>query len=241
MTHFVFHPSSRGGTRLTIAYHLRYGTEALRRMTTATLSGGPAAYYPEGRAQQRPSTLVPNDGELPLDVVASLALHNDELQHLWSSLVVDAWNRQIIEPADNPDLGAISLAHLPLLRVTELEIHGSDLGVGLPDWSEHFVREVLPARLSRLNVRRTNHRAFDASLEGAWLLVATDGPSYRIDVRGTEVESVPADPGVSARAVIESTSRDLLALLLGRPFLIPPRITGDVAFAEAFSDAFPGP
>src|SRR5665213_553472 len=105
-----------GWNRLTIACHLRYGTEALRRMTTATLSGGPAAYYPEGRAQQRPSTLVPNDGELPLDVVASLALHNDGLQHLWSSLVVDAWNRQIIEPADNPDLGAISLAHLPLLR-----------------------------------------------------------------------------------------------------------------------------
>jgi uncharacterized protein (TIGR03083 family) len=228
-------------SRLTIACHLRYGAEALRRMTTATVVGEPAAYYPEGRAQQRSRTLVPHDGEGPRDVVTSLARHNDELHQAWSALDVDAWNRQIIEPADNPDLGSISLSDLPLLRLTEVEIHGSDLGIGLPDWSDSFVRTVLPARLNRLNVRRTNHRAFDAGLEGGWLLVVTDGPTYRIDARGPEVESSPAGPDDPARAVIESTSRDLLALLLGRPFLTPPRITGDVVFGEAFSDAFPGP
>ena len=44
-----------------------------------------------------------------------------------------------------------------------------------------------------------------------------------------------------ARATIEASSRDLLALLLGRPFLSQPRLAGDVAFGEAFTAAFPGP
>jgi uncharacterized protein (TIGR03083 family) len=228
-------------SRLTIACHLRFGAQTLGRMTKATLLGEPAAYYPEGRSQQRSRTLDPYDGEGPLDVVASLRHHSDELHRLWSSLGVDAWSRQIIEPENNPDLGSISLAFLPLLRLTELEIHGSDLGVGLPDWSQSFVRAALPARLSSLNVRRSNHRAVDTGLQGAWLLVATDGPTFRIDVKGADVESVPADSGEPARAVIEATSRDLLALLLGRPFVTPPRITGDIAFGEAFSSAFPGP
>ncbi len=210
-------------------------------MTTATLLGEPAAYYPEGRSEQRSRTLTPSDGEGPLAVVASLGRHNDDLLRLWSSLDADAWSCQIVEPDDNPDLGSISLDHLPLLRLTELEIHGSDLGIGLPDWSDSFVRAALPARLSRLNVRRSNHRRINASLQGAWLLVATDGPTYRVEVRDADVESVPTSTDLPARAVIEATSRDLLALLLGRPFVIPPRITGDVAFGEAFSEAFPGP
>ena len=41
-------------SRLTIGCHLRYGAAALARMTQASLADEPAAYYPEGRAQQRP-------------------------------------------------------------------------------------------------------------------------------------------------------------------------------------------
>jgi hypothetical protein len=133
------------------------------------------------------------------------------------------------------------LAQLPLLRLTEVEVHGSDLGLGLADWSEVFVGVALPTRLDRLNVRRVNHRSFDAGLQGVWLLAATDGPTYRVAVRGTEVESAPAPPSTPARAVLEATRRDLLALLLGRPLLQPLRITGDVPFGHAFPAAFPGP
>jgi hypothetical protein len=96
-------------------------------------------------------------------------------------------------------------------------------------------------RLDWLNTRRANHRDFDAGLEGSWLLVGTDGPTYRVSVEGTGVESVPADPTSPSRAMIRATSRDLLALLLGRPFRQPPIVTGDVAFGEAFASAFPGP
>jgi len=122
-----------------------------------------------------------------------------------------------------------------------VEVHGCDLDLGLDDWSDLFVDTVLPTRLRRLSIRRTNHREFDQALEGSWLLVAVDGPTFLVSVSGGVVESHPADPDSEARAVIEATSRDVLALLLGRPFVEAPRIRGDMEFGEAFPAAFPGP
>jgi hypothetical protein len=226
-------------SRLTIACHLRYGAEALRRMTGATLSGRSTAYYPEGRARQRPGTLLPDDGEGSRDVVNSLALHSRMLAQAWSAVDAADCSREINEPADNPDLGPVTLTHLALLRLTEVEVHGSDLGVNLDDWSAPFVTMTLPMRFERLNRRTVDHR--DASLEGSWLLVASDGPTYRVSVANGVVESTPAVSHAPARAVLEATSRDLLALLLGRPFRQAPGITGDLPFGEAFSAVFPGP
>ena len=200
-------------SRLTIACHLRYGAEALCRMTEAALSGDPAAYYPEGR------------------------------DRLWSSDEV-LWDLAVVEPPDKPDLGTVDLGRLLMLRLTEVEVHGLDLGLDLPDWSALFVREALPMRLAWLNTRRTNHRAFDANLEGSWLLVVTDGPdrpAYQVSVIGNQVTSRSASPDSPARAVIAASCRDLLALLLGRPFAQSPQCSGDTAFGGAFADAFPGP
>jgi hypothetical protein len=205
------------------------------------VAGKRAAYYPAGRAAQRPLTLEPAPGEDPHGVVASLGTLSSELDHVWDALVDEAWGRKVIEPDDNPDLGPIPLSGLSLMRLTEVEIHGSDLGLGLDDWSALFVREALPARLGRLNVRRTNHREFDHTLRGTWLLVAVDGPTFSVSVNGDTVDSHPADRESPATAIIEATSRDLLALLLGRPFKEAPRIRGDVEFGEAFGAAFPGP
>ena len=127
-----------------------------------------------------------------------------------------------------------------MLRLTEVEVHGSDLALGLGDWSTTFVDATLPLRLDGLNIRKPDRR-WDAGVDGAWLLVAADGPTYRVGVANGVVESVPADPHSPSRAVLATTSRDLLALLLGRPLRHAPRITGDIAFGEAFSVAFPGP
>ena len=229
-------------SRLTIACHLRFGAEALSRMTRSALEGEPVAYYPEGRDAQRARTLEPLSGESPQGVVESLALLSEELHQAWVALDASAWTVDVVEPTQNPDLGPVSLGRLPLLRLTEVEVHGSDLGLNLADWSEVFVNAVLPMRLEWLNIRRTNHRAFDTDLEGSWLLVATDGPTtYKVRVNGAEVESRPASPDASARAVIEANSRDLLALLLGRALHTPPVIRGDVAFGTFFRRAFPGP
>ena len=226
---------------LTIACHLRFGADALARMTSAALRGDPVAYYPEGREAQRPGTLLPLPGESPTEVVASLAAHSEALHEAWSGLDTGAWGVEVAEPAPNRDLGPIPLGRLPMLRLTEVEVHGTDLGLGLPDWSGLFVGAALPLRLEWLNTRRANHRTFDAELDGSWLLVATDGPTYHVRVHGPKVESEPASPGSPATAVIEASSRDLLALLLGRPLRTPAALAGDVDFAQAFPRAFPGP
>jgi uncharacterized protein (TIGR03083 family) len=230
-----------GWSRLTIACHLRYGSNALRAMTESTVVGQPASYYPEGRAAQRPGTLRPLPGETPEALIGSLAQSGEELARRWSSLVPSDWNRDITEPEGNTDLGTVPLARLPLLRLTEVEVHGSDLGLGLVDWGELFVRTALPLRLDWLNTRRTNHRDFDRDLEGSWLLQATDGPTYRVSVSGVGVESRPAPPNSTATSTITATSRDLLALLLGRPFVAAPIMGGDERFGRAFAAAFPGP
>jgi uncharacterized protein (TIGR03083 family) len=228
-------------SRLTIACHLRFGAEALCRLTRAGARGRPVAYYPEGRERQRPRTLVPLHGESPQAVVESLATLCEELDQEWSALGPASWHLNVVEPAGNRDLGPIALRRLPLLRLTEVEVHGTDLGLNLDDWSDVFISAALPMRLEWLNVRRSNHRAFEKGLEGSWLLVATDGPTYRVSVKGSKVESRAASPDTQVRAVLESTSRDLLALLLGRAFHTPPVISGDVEFGRSFSRAFPGP
>jgi maleylpyruvate isomerase len=228
-------------SRLTIACHLRFGAGTLSRMTRSAVQGVPVAYYPEGREVQRGGTLVPLAGESPQDVVNSLARLSEELNDIWAALGSGAWGREIVEPQNNPDLGPIPLGRLPLLRLTEVEVHGTDLGVNLAGWSEIFVRTVLPMRLAWLNVRRANHQAFDRELTGSWLLMASDGPTYKVSVDGTKVESRSAPRNAQARAVIEASSRDLLALLLGRALLTPPAIAGDIAFGQSFARAFPGP
>jgi uncharacterized protein (TIGR03083 family) len=227
-------------SRLTIACHLRYGARALARMTTDTLTGEPTAYYPGGQAEQRPSTLEPEPGESPMDVVMSLAEACDALDDVWRS--VPDWTARITEPADNRDLGPLPLERLLLLRATEVEVHGTDLDLGLADWSDVFVSAALPFRLDWLNHRRSNHKAFDDGLRGSWLLTATDGDlTWLVSVDGPQVDSRPADRTTPATAVIEGTRRDLLALLLGREAPTIGCTRGDPDFAMAFTRAFPGP
>lgn len=228
-------------SRLTIACHLRYGAEAVARMTRAAVSGQPVAYYPEGRERQRPLTLVPRRGERPPAVVASLEERSEDLDRVWSCLDDAGWRLQVTEPEGNADLGTLELARLAVLRLTEVEVHGTDLGLGLDDWGELFVRVALPMRLDRLNTRRSNHRGFDTVPEGTWLLSASDGPAYLVDLRAGRVDSHPAGPATPATARMEATSRDLLALLLGRPLRGSLRLSGDTAFGDAFARAFPGP
>ena len=170
-----------------------------------------------------------------------MALLSEQLHAMWSSLDPGAQSVNVSEPPGNADLGPVPLGRLPLLRLTEVEVHGTDLGLNLDEWSNVFISTALPMRLEWLNTRRANHKAFDTDPEGSWLLVATDGPTYRVSLNGSKVESLPASAESPARAVLEATSRDLLALLLGRAFHRPPVITGDVAFGRTFPRTFPGP
>lgn len=218
-----------GWSRLTITCHLRYGAEALKWMTKDALAGRPTSYYPDGRTTQRPKTLVPRQGESGGDVVTSLRDESDGLHRDWRT--VDNWSLRVVEPPDNADLGPVELSRLALARLTEVEVHSTDLDLGLGPWSEVLVRHVLPMRLEWLNTRRSNHRDVDTTIKASWRLVATDvDVSQVITVDGPNVMS---EPGDTAGTTITGTGAELLSLLLGR---------APAGFApHDFGRALPGP
>ena len=226
---------------LTVACHLRYGARASRRMSAECLDGLATSFYPLGRSSQRPSTLHPDPGEHRSEVVISLEEESARLHKLWAGLSISDWETEIEEPEDNRDLGRTTIADLALLCLTEVEVHGGDLGLGLRDWSNVFVRSALPGRVAWLATRRSNHRAVDRDVQGSWLLVGDDGARWRVSVDGDRVSSGAADDGTGADCEIHGSSRDLLATLLGRPTSRSLSLRGDVGLAQRFSSAFPGP
>ncbi len=230
-----------GWDRLTVACHLRFGARALVRLTEAARAGRPAAYYPSGRDTERPATLRPGPGETPAAVVTDLARATGALTRCWAALGPSDWDIVVHEPAGNADLGPLPLSRLALLRLTEVEVHGTDLRLGLPDWDPDFVRAALAFRLAWLPTRRANHRRVDGAVEGTWRLVATDGPATAVSVHRGAVRVAPAAGAPDPRATIEAAGRDLLALLLGRPARRAVRRSGDPGFARSFGAAFPGP
>jgi hypothetical protein len=80
---------------------------------------------------------------------------------------------------------------MAILRLTEIEVHGTDLDIGLPEWSDVFVGAALPRRLARLQRRA-------AQAPGAWI------------ISGVHVGDASEPEGIDA------SDRDLLAMLLGR-------------------------
>jgi hypothetical protein len=119
-------------------------------------------------------------------------------------------------------------------------VHGVDLGIGFPDWSDTLIDAALPARLGCLSTRRTNHRSVDRSLQGTWLLSA-EGFRWVVTVEGDSVTSMAAEGSVINRGQGTAARRGLLALLLEREQLQSLEITGDVSFGAGFHRAFPGP
>jgi len=231
-----------GWSRLTILCHLRFGATMTARMTRATIDGQPTAFYPEGRELQRPRTLRPAPGESPRQVIASLAQLSLELADVWVGCSAGVWD----QPTRDSDNGGrlprmpLTVGDLALLRFTEVEVHGSDLGIGLRDWSTEFVEATLPRRVSWLG-RRTPPRLHEsASLPMTWILAATDGPSYSVRIEPdtqTSAEVVPFTAAAHHR--IEGTSRALLAVILGR-LEAHDRRADDPAIAS-FRQTFPGP
>jgi hypothetical protein len=214
-------------------------------MTKTALRGDPTAYYPHGRTVQRPGTLLPRKAEGSVDVVASLAGESFWLDQAWRDLTKAEWSTEVVEPKGNADLGPRGLDALVLLRLTEVEVHGTDLDVGLPDWSEIFVETALPVRVRWLETRGRNQTVaagtFAPPSRVSWLLRPSDGPAHLVTVDDDVVKTEPADAATKADATIEGTSRDLLALLLGRPARDRLRTRGSVEIAMSFSRLFPGP
>ena len=99
------------------------------------------------------------------------------LDELWAQIPPEAWDgTTVCEPADNPDIGPITLLQLAIWRLTEVEAHGTDLDVGLCDWSDPIIDAALPMRIAWLPRRHIPSQA----PSGSWNLVATDGPSFTV-------------------------------------------------------------
>lgn len=230
-----------GWDRLTIACHLRYGANASHRMTEDALAGRATSFYPLGRNLQRAATLAPSDDETPAGVIASLDQESRRLDELWASVGAGDWQLAVDEPDDNRDLGPITLWILAILRLTEVEVHGYDLDLGLSPWSETFVSAALPMRLGWLPTRRSNHRSVDGSIDGRWALVRTDGTSFVIEASGDRVDVQEHTSVPSVDATIVGTGELLLRFILGRAPLSTLEVRGDQRLAAAFLDAFPAP
>ncbi len=226
-----------GWSRLNIVCHLRYGAQASHRMTSDAQAGQPAAFYPGGRSAQRPSTLHPGPQESPADVVQSLIEASAALDELWAQIPPEAWDGTTVhEPEDNPDIGPITLLQLAILRLTEVEVHGTDLDLGLSDWSDPFIDAALPMRIAWLPRRHTPSQA----PSGSWNLVATDGPSFNVAVSQGVVSASPGK-ACQADATISGPKADLLGLLLGRVDVADLDIAGDETTARRFATTSPPP
>lgn len=226
-----------GWSRLTIVCHLRYGAQASERMTRDASTGLPTGFYPGSRSAQRPSTLRPGPYESAADVVESLRECSAVLDELWAHTPPEAWETTTIhEPEDNLDIGSITLMQLAILRLTEVEVHGTDLDLGLSDWSDTFIDAALPMRIAWLPRR---HAPGQASL-GSWNLVATDGPSFNVAM-SQGVISASHSESHRADVTISGPKADLLGLLLGRVVIEDLTIAGDESAARQFATTFPPP
>lgn len=230
-----------GWDRLTVLCHIRYGGEAIDRMIRAALRDEPALFYPEGRLEQRPGTLLPRVGESPQDVVASFADASAELDATLAALAEDDWDTEFREPDGTLDLGPQTVEQLATLRLTEVDVHSVDLDIGIAEWSDAFVDAGLPLRFERLATRLANQPPIDFAYQGTWLLRTDEGDAWSVTLDG-EYSLVRATTyDARSRATITASRRDLLALLLGRPLLTEAVYAGDTEFAAAFLEAFPGP
>jgi uncharacterized protein (TIGR03083 family) len=229
-----------GWNRLTVVCHLRYGAEANTRMTRDILNGFPTAFYPEG-PEQRPATLTPRSGETFREVITSLEEASTILDTLWETLSGSEWEKPLIEPGGKEDLGSLTLGHLALLRLTEVEVHGTDLDIGAADWSEEFVRAALPMRVHWLARRRPHPQYADYSIQGTWVLEAVDGEAFSITASsdGVRVQSENTSGVEGAR--LRGTRRDLLGFLLGRISTEDLEVSGNAELASCFHPAFPPP
>ena len=151
-------------------------------MTLDAVAGRETSYYPHGRARQRPTTLLPEPYERPNQVLDDWQSSAAELDRIWSTLDDTQWSTEVVEPAENPDLGTVTLGRLALARLTEVDVHATDLGIGAPDWSSTLVEVGLPTRLV-LAVDSANEssgvRPIDPRLLAAardrWTTMAGDG------------------------------------------------------------------
>ena len=226
-------PSALAGwTIANVLSHLWYGAVASLRMTRQVIDGHAEVDFYPGGADEREASIRSGDGYSREELVQRLQQTSSQLTDAWKRLDQSDWQRTFVEPR----LGPIALTRLVILRLTELEVHHTDLGAGYAhnQWDPTFVAYSLPLRVAWLPRHHRVRADADLTVNGRWNLRVQDGQGWVVQADGERAEVVPGhsrhDP------VIQGTPAQLLALLLGRPAGIEP--TQEI---HRFKQAFPGP
>ncbi len=230
-----------GWSRAHVVAHLTNVAQALVRMTHDALADRPTTMYPHGRA----------DRDAQIEAVAAASweeLHTKFVQatatlmNIWRAVPWERWGR----PFTETELGTAQFGRVVGLRLTEVEVHHSDLAVGFGprDWSRELTQTCLPLRLASLERYRRRPEA-DQTIDGSGSSSATTSigagacaPTTPTSRSSTSNRSSRDD---GADVVLRGSSTDLTALLLGRQDPAMLAVSGDTERAAAFKRAFPGP
>jgi hypothetical protein len=232
-------------SRLTIACHLRYVAEAMIRITEVAVQRQVAPMYPGGRDIDRPGSLQPREGETPSSIVESVRRTSNALEQIWAGVPSDMWEYEFTEA----DHGTLLFSRWLALRLTEVEVHCTDVGAHIgPDsqqWSASFVSAVLPLRVAWLTRARERPDA-NLCIGGTWTLQSpnqqwrvTSSIGSRVVEVNTHQSDHTGEQSKDSGTVLRGDNRTLLALLLGRDNVsivnqIGPGVSN-------FKAAFPGP
>ncbi len=151
--------------------HLSQNAESITRWLEGALAGVTVARYPGGR-EQRDGDIEAGAGRPAPVLLDELWRSCMALEEVWARSALAGWP-DVDPPAPDAPWPA---AESPWRRLSEVEIHHSDLGLGFHagEWSQELVRWLLPRRLARLDTQVTDPAERRRLL--SWLVGRTDEP-----------------------------------------------------------------
>ena len=166
-----------GWSRADVAAHLALNAEGLAGVLIAAASGSAAPMYASQAARDRDIEVLAADGAggLALRTRAAAGAFHDALR----AMPREAWSGTFERVPDGPPT---ALSAVPSMRLSEVQIHHADLGLGFgpQDWPVEFCRDVVEASVA-VQAGAGPFRVTATDLGHSW--VVGDGPGTA-EVRG---------------------------------------------------------
>ena len=176
--------------------HIALNAEALVRVAKGLAVGEVGSMYPT--SESRDAAIEAGAHRSTQEIVAHCQASNSQLLAIWSTLSAD----QIVRGQANrvPGTPTFPATNIPLARLREVEVHGSDTGLPtltVADWSSAYVDVDLPIQFATV-ASRLGHSFF------------------AVDETGTTHTSGDSAESATGSDPIPCTRRDLLAWTLNR-------------------------
>jgi maleylpyruvate isomerase len=183
-----------GWTRGHVLTHLARNADGLANLLRWARTGEQTPMYPsrEARAAGIEAGAARPAAELAADVRESAAALAAEAARMPD----DAWS---VAVRRTPDSESLPASAVPLMRLTEVEIHHVDLaaGYGYRDWPREFAADVLPAVAESFRARE-------------------DVPAVRLTVTGESQTYLLGPAGAASPVQVRGAAGNVLAWLIGR-------------------------